>query len=73
MALTRRQRAAWHEAGHVTAAFMLDIGVRRVSIIPDETTVGRTHVRYPRWWRHAPYLEITPHREGVFSLPEVEQ
>jgi hypothetical protein len=43
---------------------MLDIGVRRVSIVPDETTVGRTHVRYPRWRRHAPYLPKSKVRAG---------
>jgi len=43
---------------------MLDIGVRRVSIVRDETTDGRTHVRYPRWWRRAPYLPASRTRAG---------
>jgi hypothetical protein len=53
-----------HEAGRVVAALMLDIGVRRVSIVPDETTGGRTHVRDPRWWRCAPYLPKSRARAG---------
>jgi hypothetical protein len=65
MPLTPRERAAWHEAGHVVAALEQNIRVRRVTIVPNETSLGHTSVRYPRWWRHTPNEEITPHREGV--------
>jgi hypothetical protein len=47
-----RRGTAYHEAGHAVVAVALGEGVKRVSIAPDETTLGRVH-RFPigQWFQ----------------------
>lgn len=41
-ALTTRERAAIHEAGHAVASVLLGLGLKSVSIVPDGVSLGRT-------------------------------
>ena len=41
-ALTTRERAAIHEAGHTVASVVLGLGLKSVSIVPDGVSLGRT-------------------------------
>jgi hypothetical protein len=42
-----RKALAYHEAGHAVAGYALGLTIERVTIIPDETSLG--HCRYLEW------------------------
>ena len=55
---TPRDQAAYHEAGHAVAAYLLRRSFTRVSIVPDDDTLG--HVKYRGYAAgFRPDLEIT--------------
>lgn len=49
---------AYHEAGHAVVALWRGNTPKTITIVPDETTLGRvTHAPYPSWFR--PDIEAT--------------
>ena len=70
---------AFHEAGHAVAAFMLGRAFTRVSIKPDDLTVGRCSFRTPGTWYRpeeemsAPTRRMLEHRIMIsLAGPETE-
>lgn len=39
--LTKRERTAYHEAGHAVANYDLGLAIKEISIIPDDDSLGR--------------------------------
>jgi ATP-dependent Zn protease len=46
--ITETERAAYHEAGHVVVQYLLGMETKRVSIVTDEVSLGRTEFTWPR-------------------------
>jgi Peptidase family M41 len=54
----RLEQTAYHEAGHAVAAYVVRRGVMKVSIAPDDTSLGRVHCQ--RWGeKFRPDAEVT--------------
>lgn len=56
----RRRATAYHEAGHAVAAFIVQRGFRKISILEDEETLGR--VLYQKWRKDFDPSVIDPER-----------
>lgn len=47
----RLRLTAFHEAGHAVVGLFCGIGIRYVTILPDDDCLGHVMYHHPRWWR----------------------
>jgi Peptidase family M41 len=54
-----RKALAYHEAGHAVVGYVLGLDLERVTIVPDDSTLG--HCRYRDWEIHAVAEDLDAH------------